>query len=422
MPWSFRMSNGAPIGSIPRWQRHNGSYDQYDRTSSIVDTHCVFEPDLLADGSRKPGQCPKTECASCNSKTARSYNMVRHEKLWIDTGALNALHFRSVRADGKYEQFIEGAPHHAPLTLDMVRTQLDWHLPPTQIELSEALRRVKPDLSSFLPTVEVIETLAELTKLKNLLSLFKGSKHLVPADNWLAFHFGYMPLVNIISDIFEILLGLDQVIDKWNDFAKSDSVMDFHAMFNSDEFDSSWSVEEPSNSYHTNVRSYVASYTKSGRVSVYIVPHHIPPEKRALVIIRALGLDKPLSGAWELFPFSWFVDYFLNVGEMVGQFEEGLHSMFQFTVKDCGYSVKLNCNAKGSYVVYNKEPRYELARQPVASTLEYEHYERTPLATDVFETAILPIDWGWQEGPSGQQMTYILSIEYLLTRGRGGKR
>lgn len=36
-----------------------------------------------------------------------------------------------------------------------------------------------------------------------------------------------------------------------------------------------------------------------------------------LLLLRRLGLDQPLSVAWEITPFSWFVDYFVSVGDFI---------------------------------------------------------------------------------------------------------
>lgn len=38
-------------------------------------------------------------------------------------------------------------------------------------------------------------------------------------------------------------------------------------------------------------------------------------------LVSMFGFDQPLSIAWELTPFSWFVDYFVNVGELAANLE-----------------------------------------------------------------------------------------------------
>lgn len=40
-----------------------------------------------------------------------------------------------------------------------------------------------------------------------------------------------------------------------------------------------------------------------------------------VILASQLGFGQPLSVAWEMTPFSWFVDYFVNVGDLLKNFE-----------------------------------------------------------------------------------------------------
>lgn len=47
-----------------------------------------------------------------------------------------------------------------------------------------------------------------------------------------------------------------------------------------------------------------------------------------------LGFGQPLSVAWEMTPFSWFVDYFVNVGDLIKNLEPrfpGIHTRNEYT-------------------------------------------------------------------------------------------
>ena len=68
-----------------------------------------------------------------------------------------------------------------------------------------------------------------------------------------------------------------------------------------------------------------------------------------------LGFGQPLSVAWEMTPFSWFVDYFVNVGDMLKNLEPrfpGIHIRNQYTSVFCRYA-PTDFNFYGSIHTYS---------------------------------------------------------------------
>jgi len=79
-----------------------------------------------------------------------------------------------------------------------------------------------------------------------------------------------------------------------------------------------------------------------------------PPSASSL-LVDAMGVDKPLSIAWELTPWSFLWDYFMDIGSFIGQFEDDTFKV-PFTILADGYSVKTEKRAdvtcfidKGNY-------------------------------------------------------------------------
>lgn len=62
-----------------------------------------------------------------------------------------------------------------------------------------------------------------------------------------------------------------------------------------------------------------------------------PSEK--LLLLDALGVDQPITAIWELVPFSFLVDYFIEVGDFLSQFDGSLVELPYTLIQD-GYSVK----------------------------------------------------------------------------------
>lgn len=214
-------------------------------------------------------------------------------------------------------------------------------------ELWEAIVRIEPKATDIIPGFNLWAIVLELNKLKDLLGIF-----VVKADNLLKagatkhleYNFGIVPLIGDISAIYKIFQKLEGHIDKWNDLASKKQVINYHEIIKVDELtDSHHRHHDPgihprilctSDTTVDSTSKYVA------KLHCYGIPRKIPRNKRYEVYMRALGLDKPLSGAWEAVPFSWIVDYFTNTGDFINQWESQIDSLFKMDLISAGYSEK----------------------------------------------------------------------------------
>jgi hypothetical protein len=131
----------------------------------------------------------------------------------------------------------------------------------------------------------------------------RGSSVALPADrreakdwanNYLEFHFGWSPMLKDIYDACEVLS---------QDFPPSLVTGTGGSKF-------------ATNNYVNNTRTI-----RTGTVRVK-VRARVRVTNPNLLLASKLGLVNPLSVAWELVPFSFVVDWFVNVGDFLGSFTD----------------------------------------------------------------------------------------------------
>lgn len=129
-----------------------------------------------------------------------------------------------------------------------------------------------------------------------------------PANVWLAYHFGIVPTISDIHHAAGVLLKDPPILQ-----VQGSSLAHFDDSANSKNYD--WH-------YNVNMESRVKL---QGEVT------HVNRNK---MLLGQLGLYNPLSAAYEMTPFSWFVDYFVNLGDMLSNLEPrfpGITFQNQFT-------------------------------------------------------------------------------------------
>lgn len=118
-----------------------------------------------------------------------------------------------------------------------------------------------------------------------------------PAGLWLEYHFAIVPT---ISDIHHAmgLLGFEFPVEPFSCTSGNETVR-FVPAGNKE-----W--------------TYGRSYTFKTRAKLGGEIYALNPNVH---LATMLGFGQPLSVAWEMTPFSWFVDYFVNVGDMLKNME-----------------------------------------------------------------------------------------------------
>lgn len=216
------------------------------------------------------------------------------------------------------------------------------------IKLYQTIADLEPSYEMYLDGVNLWSIILELGQAKELLNLFaidvvKSSLTSTIAEKHLGYSFGVVPMqkdIYVLSQIFE---RLDGVIDKWNKLADDRELLNFHSYVDFAELSEVGQpivpVKSPVSSDAQTTGTYTMDSKAVSKVHIYGYARRIPDSLRWKVFTRALGLDKPITGAWEAMPFSWAVDYVLNIGDMINTWEKGLDSLFTFVPVQCGYSV-----------------------------------------------------------------------------------
>ena len=300
----------------------------------------------------------------------------------------------------------------------------------TSEELWSAIGRMEPSAEKILTEFNLWTFVLELSQLKQLLGVMllkAGSLTKEIATKHLEWNFGVVPLSKDMSAIYSIFSKIDNEIDAWNRMAYNGQAIDFHEYISSSEDVSTDDGREAARWTGSGYCDYEALFYKKtiSRVHCYGTPLPIPDNKRFKVFIQALGIDKPLSGAWEAVPFSWFVDYFTNVGDFISRWEHSLDSLFKMKLVSAGYSTKTEYHINVKLREYWTYPWYMpgLFLETEGSekgTL----YKRVPLPhNSLFQDARkglqlsnkmkFELSAGWKQG------SYVAAVAYLLTSKKG---
>ncbi len=406
--WTLRSHNMYLSGTETSVTTYTGVDDPQSVIEVITDTHCV--PD------------ESTEAQKLCSKKARrhSFNPVSHVKTTFYPAPPLKVDVDFLYNNNLNRKWWEGTLYGGSNEMDIFLNRVNFSNGDiSAIELSNAIRELKPSVEKFLPNTNVYEILGDLKKMRGLLHAFtvdhRDSLAQTFAKKHLEYNFGFKPLLNDLMAIYTIQETVDAIINRWNSFARAGKVMDFHGTIKSGEVAEDWEVINYDYPETSDIRAfgrkYKMSFNHRSLVHVYIKPFVIPESKKMSVILKALGVDKPLAGLWELIPFSWAVDYFVNVGEMISQFEKGLDDMFQFEVVSAGYSRRLTLTG------YSKHYREFGTNRATLPTEWSEHihseYVRVPLPITLFDSHIVPRELGWTDGPNVRQGGYMLAVGIL---------
>lgn len=123
-------------------------------------------------------------------------------------------------------------------------------------------------------------------------NLTKRDVATTPSGLWLQYHFGIVPTIHDIHSAMNIFSEPPEIIIK----GKGSAPINFDKSSTSQGIKR---VRRASGVVHSSIRAELSGLNR-----------------HALLAAR-FGLDQPLSVIYEMTPFSWFVDYFVNLGDML---------------------------------------------------------------------------------------------------------
>lgn len=151
------------------------------------------------------------------------------------------------------------------------------------------------------------------------------SLHKSAANNWLEFHFGWSPLLADIHDSCEVL----------------------NNPLNSFTVERGRAREPYVGTYSHDFGSGIGTGTAQGWIYAQQGARVKAVTGAGLHTLDQLGVINPLSLAWEVIPFSFVVDWFVNVGEFLGSLTDFAGITLEDTYRTQGYVIE----STGQYAV-----------------------------------------------------------------------
>jgi hypothetical protein len=180
----------------------------------------------------------------------------------------------------------------------------------SSIELGQDIGEIKETIHGI---IHPLQTLREFTfsHLSRVLKLSKTVKHKASlskmvADTWLEFRFGWYPLA---SDIGQAYAGLVNNKDHPNVVPVKGGAFDTFNCFEGVVEQYPWSLGQTNvhlrvtGDYSSSFKGAVRTSQANGRIG----------------LDQMMQLDLPhfVPTIWDLLPYSWIVDYFVNVGDII---------------------------------------------------------------------------------------------------------
>jgi hypothetical protein len=294
-----------------------------------------------------------------------------------------------------------------------------------RLALERACRDILPDVTDIFGKFNLYTFVLELSEVANAASLATGLLKKASVDNaidsYIGHQFGYLPMISDFAKIYEIFSKFDDAIDLWNEHAKKGIEHTEHRTVYSVSEDTAKGYKftilggkKPYYGWH----DFSATVVSTSKVHLTFRPKIINKDLRSKYWLKAFGLDKPLSGVWEAVPFSWAIDYFTNIGDMIEAFERSFNDLFAYEYVTGGYSVK-------DVISYNRvstalTDRYHVSyvrNDPCYNVGYTSRYERIPLPDSSFRDAFIKRDsFRIDYDISTQQASYLVGVGRILTR------
>lgn len=244
----------------------------------------------------------------------------------------------------------------------------------TQSNMISYIRRMlSEDRLLALPNFSLGNFIAEFHEIKNLATLHRERV----SGMFLGINFGVLPLIGDLSAMFEIFKNFESKIAVWNSYVTNLTTLNYHTtILNETVTDSGYTDADVGHGY---VRySWQLDVVVVIRSSVYLCPQLIPESSYRSILMALTGLDDPFSIIWEAVPYSFIVDWFTNIGDMIEQAEFD-PSVIQFRIDSGGFSRSVKGKIKCQAVYYDPDGN----PTPLGSNDEdVDWYTRIPINLD----------------------------------------
>jgi hypothetical protein len=167
------------------------------------------------------------------------------------------------------------------------------------------------------------------------------------ADKYLGVNFGIIPFYQDMRKYVDNFNNFAPNLKKWNELGRKGKILNKHGTITNKKEQKTATVYSNLLNWPTGIHTYKyrCDYTSDvkivGKCSAYFRARPLESASDNLALLASInGLSKPLTAAWNLVPFSFLVDWFVNVGDQIEAFE--YHKpVARFDIVDACHSVKV---------------------------------------------------------------------------------
>jgi hypothetical protein len=195
------------------------------------------------------------------------------------------------------------------------------------------------------------------------------------ADNWLAYRYGWAPL---LSDVYGSMVALYEYHRRKHiGFASGHASTTYNEGWITSNYGYGSTYYDSSSWYKTSQDGAFSVKKRRSYELSYHVGYIYRVTNANAALSQSLGLSDPVSVAWELVPFSFVADWFVNVGDVLEQI--GVFTGKEFITGYETYVCKVLHEAEGGFCT---PYLYTILSQRNAKAGKMEYYmERKVLST-----------------------------------------
>lgn len=249
-----------------------------------------------------------------------SYGLTGPNMLQLSNNSITPGMYYSSLRDYEYSQ--KGWMSYPMSNVDWTRIQL------TSTETKELLRSVQPTDDLLSAGINIWTILLELKDSINIVSSGVRALRALArsgnvSDTYLWYNWGAAPLIGDLNNLYNIFLKFEKSVDAWNKAATRGTFrVRTKAYIKNDYF--SYSNENVMGTVNISLVGENKAICK-----LVYRPIKLDTFTYYRALFSRLGITNILSGVWEGIPFSWLVDYFVNVGEVLESFEPPVYLPFR---------------------------------------------------------------------------------------------
>lgn len=200
----------------------------------------------------------------------------------------------------------------------------------------------------------IFTTIGELKDFKQTVRtvtkhVFSDKKYI--ADKYLGVNFGLIPFYDDMKKYVENYNNFAPNLKKWNQLGEKGKILNKHRLIFKDKFEDSFTITSGTYPWPSGFGTYryKAKYSvihNSRFLShMYFRAKPLKGEDQNELIRSINGISKPFTAAWNLIPFSFLVDWFVDVGDKIEQMEYQ-KPVVEFDILDTCYSMKFDQTLK----------------------------------------------------------------------------